>query len=54
MERWVYAAGSIPDMPLEPRKPLAKGDAVRMVPGAEFSRLEAARRDEVMMGCGLK
>lgn len=53
-ERWVYAAGRRPEIPLEPKKPLACGEAVRMVPGADVGRKEAARREEVIVGWGLK
>lgn len=54
MERWVYAAGNMPETPFEPRKPLARGEAVRMVPGADIGRLEAARSADVTTGWGLK
>ena len=37
-------------MPLEPKKPLAYGEAVRMEPGAHLGRDDAARSEEVMVG----
>ena len=41
-------------MPLEPKKPLAYGDAVRMMPGAEAGRADTESKEEVMIGWGLK
>ena len=37
-------------MPLEPKKPLAYGEAVKMEPGADLGRDDAARSEEVIMG----
>lgn len=57
-DRWLYAGGRRPEIPGELKKPLAEGEAVRIVPRApllvpmEFE--EAARREDVMRGCGLK
>lgn len=50
----MYAAGSMPEIPLEPKKPLAQGEAVRIVPGAEYSGPDTASREAVTIGCGLK
>lgn len=40
----------MPEIPFEPKKPLACGEAVRIVPGEDCGGEEAARREEVTVG----
>lgn len=54
----MYAAGSIPEIPEEPKNPFAQGEAVRTVPFVVVGVLEAVvvleiRREE-KTGCILK